>query len=169
KSESIPDDTTLDEILKQARRAAKDMLKMLNFEMDFLRQKKDGNTSLQFIVPGDGVIPRTSQTPVSLVLFIGKLNNGIGSLVGFRENKRNMSNQETNFVYQTYADETTVQYAESTLDFAKSGRDHRESEKSHKKEHRLKEVEETKEHLEKHMQDVNRNIPTLDGVNVSID
>ncbi|XP_011305817.1 bromodomain-containing protein 7 isoform X1 [Fopius arisanus] len=150
KFEAIPDDLTPDEILKQARGAAKaasDKLsvKRINSKMGFLRQKKDGTTSLQIIVHGDGIIPGTNQRPVSLGQLIGKLNHGTGSLAGFREDRRNMSKpvkplyygafgsyapsydstfasltkEETELVYSTYGDETAVQYAESILDFAK--------------------------------------------------
>ncbi|KAG7203201.1 hypothetical protein KM043_010307 [Ampulex compressa] len=192
KFEAIPDDLTPDEILKQARGAAKAAseklsLKRLNSKMGFLRQKKDGTTSLQIIVPGDGVIPGTNQRPVSLGQLIGKLNHGTGALAGFREDRRNMSKpEETDLVYQTYGDETAVQYAESILDFAKdcdytltmvddlldilTGGDHRKTKKFLEEKRRLKEEEEKIKHLlEKPMQDVNRNIPALERVKVDID
>lgn len=217
KFEAIPDDLTPEEILKQARGAAKTAseklsLKRLNSKMGFLRQKKDGTTSLQIIVPGDGVIPGTNQRPVSLGQLIGKLNHGTGALAGFREDRRNMSKpvkplyygafgsyapsydstfanltkEETDLVYQTYGDETAVQYAESILDFAKdcdytltmvddlldilTGGDHRKTKKFLEEKRRLKEEEEKIKHLlEKPMQDINRNIPSLDKVRVDID
>ncbi|KYN03653.1 PREDICTED: bromodomain-containing protein 7 isoform X2 [Cyphomyrmex costatus] len=217
KFEAIPDDLTPDEILKQARGAAKAAaeklsLKRVNSKMGFLRQKKDGTTSLQIIVPGDGIIPGTNQRPVSLGQLIGKLNHGTGALAGFREDRRNMSKpvkplyygafgsyapsydstfanltkEETDLVYQTYGDETAVQYAESILDFAKdcdytltmvddlldilTGGDHRKTKKFIEEKRRLKEEEEKIKHLlEKPMQDVNRNIPLLDKVKVDIE
>lgn len=217
KFEAIPDDLTPEEILKQARGAAKTAseklsLKRLNSKMGFLRQKKDGTTSLQIIVPGDGVIPGTNQRPVSLGQLIGKLNHGTGALAGFREDRRNMSKpvkplyygafgsyapsydstfanltkEETDLVYQTYGDETAVQYAESILDFAKdcdytltmvddlldilTGGDHRKTKKFLEEKRRLKEEEEKIKHLlEKPMQDINRNIPSLEKVRVDID
>ncbi|KAF7394769.1 bromodomain-containing protein 7 isoform X2 [Vespula maculifrons] len=217
KFEAIPDDLTPEEILKQARGAAKSAseklsLKRLNSKMGFLRQKKDGTTSLQIIVPGDGVIPGTNQRPVSLGQLIGKLNHGTGALAGFREDRRNMSKpvkplyygafgsyapsydstfanltkEETDLVYQTYGDETAVQYAESILDFAKdcdytltmvddlldilTGGDHRKTKKFLEEKRRLKEEEEKIKHLlEKPMQDINKNIPSLEKVRVDID
>ena len=83
KFEAIPDDLTPDEILKQAKSAAKAAAEKLNMKrygskMGFLRQKKDGTTSLQIIVPGDGVIPGTNQRPVSLGQLIGLLNLKFG-------------------------------------------------------------------------------------------
>ncbi|XP_071634667.1 bromodomain-containing protein 7 isoform X1 [Temnothorax longispinosus] len=217
KFEAIPDDLTPEEILKQARGAAKAAaeklsLKRVNSKMGFLRQKKDGTTSLQIIVPGDGIIPGTNQRPVSLGQLIGKLNHGTGALAGFREDRRNMSKpvkplyygafgsyapsydstfanltkEETDLVYQTYGDETAVQYAESILDFAKdcdytltmvddlldilTSGDHRKTKKFLEEKRRLKEEEEKIKHLlEKPLQDVNRNIPLLDNVKVDIE
>ncbi|KAI4483868.1 hypothetical protein M0802_013250 [Mischocyttarus mexicanus] len=216
KFEAIPDDLTPEEILKQARGAAKAAsdkltLKRLNSKMGFLRQKKDGTTSLQIIVPGDGVIPGTNQRPVSLGQLIGKLNHGTGALAGFREDRRNMSKpvkslyygpfgsyapsfdstfsnltkDETDLVYQTYGDETSVQYAQSILDFAKdcdytltmvddlldilTNGDHRQTKKLLDEKKRIKEEEEKIKHLlEKPMQDLNRNIP-LEKIQVDID
>lgn len=217
KFEAIPDDLTPEEILKQARGAAKTAaeklsLKRINSKMGFLRQKKDGTTSLQIIVPGDGIIPGTNQRPVSLGQLIGKLNHGTGALAGFREDRRNMSKpvkplyygafgsyapsydstfanltkEETDLVYQTYGDETAVQYAESILDFAKdcdytltmvddlldilTGGDHRKTKKFLEEKRRLREEEEKIKHLlEKPIQDVNRNIPLLEKVKVDME
>lgn len=217
KFEAIPDDLTPEEILKQARGAAKAAaeklsLKRVNSKMGFLRQKKDGTTSLQIIVPGDGIIPGTNQRPVSLGQLIGKLNHGTGVLAGFREDRRNMSKpvkplyygafgsyapsydstfanltkEETDLVYQTYGDETAVQYAESILDFAKdcdytltmvddlldilTGGDHRKTKKFLEEKRRLKEEEEKIQHLlEKPNQGANRNIPSLEKVKVDIE
>lgn len=217
KFEAIPDDLTPEEILKQARGAAKAAmeklsLKRANSKMGFLRQKKDGTTSLQIIVPGDGIIPGTNQRPVSLGQLIGKLSHGTGALAGFREDRRNMSKpvkplyygafgsyapsydstfsnltkEETDLVYQTYGDEAAVQYAESILDFAKdcdytltmvddlldilTGGDHRKTKKFLEEKRKLKEEEEKiKNILEKPIQDMNRNISSLDKVKVDIE
>ncbi|XP_029172830.1 bromodomain-containing protein 7 isoform X1 [Nylanderia fulva] len=217
KFEAIPDDLTPEEILKQARGAAKTAseklsLKRANSKMGFLRQKKDGTTSLQIIVPGDGIIPGTNQRPVSLGQLIGKLNHGTGALAGFREDRRNMSKpvkplyygafgsyapsfdstfsnltkEETDLVYQTYGDETAVQYAESILDFAKdcdytltmvddlldilTGGDHRKTKKFIDEKRKLREEEEKiKNILEKPIQDINRNISTLEKVKVDLE
>lgn len=217
KFEAIPDDLTPEEILKQARGAAKAAteklsLKRANSKMGFLRQKKDGTTSLQIIVPGDGIIPGTNQRPVSLGQLIGKLNHGTGVLAGFREDRRNMSKpvkplyygafgsyapsydstfsnltkEETDLVYQTYGDETAVQYAESILDFAKdcdytltmvddlldilTGGDHRKTKKFIEEKRKLREEEEKiKNILEKPIQDMNRNISSMDKVKVDIE
>lgn len=114
--------------------------------MGFLRQKKDGTTTLNILVGGDGVVPGTiNERPVSLGVLTGKISEGSGSLQGFREDRRNvvkpvkplyygafgtyapsfdstfanLSKEETDLVFTTYGSDTAVQYAESILDFAK--------------------------------------------------
>ncbi|XP_046619908.1 bromodomain-containing protein 7 [Neodiprion virginianus] len=215
--EAIPDDLTPDEILKQAQSAAKHAAEKLSFKrvnskMGFLRQKKDGTTSLQILVPGDGVIPGTNQRPVSLGQLIGKLSHGTGSLAGFREDRRNMSKpakplyygafgsyapsydstfanltkEETDLVFQTYGDETAVQYAESILDFAKdcdytltmvdnlldllTNGDHKKTKKFLEEKRRLREEEEKIKHLlEKPAQDGKGAEFSADKVKVDLD
>ncbi|KAJ9580096.1 hypothetical protein L9F63_004238 [Diploptera punctata] len=150
KFEAIPDDLTPEEILEQAQRAAQAAaerltLKRPNTNLGFLRQQKDGSTSLSILVPGEGVTPGTNERPISLGLLTGKLTHGTGQLQGFREDRRNLAKtvkplyygafgsyapsydstfanltkEESDLVYQTYGDETCVQYAESILDFSK--------------------------------------------------
>lgn len=218
KFEAVPDDMTPEEILQQAQNAAKAAadklsLKRASSKMGFLRQKKDGSTSLQIIVPGDGVIPGTNQRPVSLGQLIGKLSHGTGSLAGFRDDRRNMSKpvkplyygafgsyapsydstfsnltkEESDLVYQTYGDETAVQYAESILDFAKdcdytltmvddlldilTNGEHRKTKDLLDEKRRLKEEEDKIKHLlEKPVQDINSNISTTtEKIKVDVD
>ncbi|XP_047000095.1 bromodomain-containing protein 7 isoform X1 [Schistocerca americana] len=150
KFEAIQDDMTPEEILEQAQKAAQaaaDRLSMkrVNTKMGFLRQNKDGSTSLAILVPNDGIAPGTNERPISLGMLSGKLSHGTGQLQGFREDRRNiakgvkplyygafgsyapsydstfanLTKEETELIYQTYGDETAVQYAESILDFAK--------------------------------------------------
>lgn len=150
KFEAIPDDLTPEEILEQAQRAAQAAaerltLKRPNTNLGFLRQQKDGSTSLSVLVPGEGVTPGTNERPISLGMLTGKLTHGTGQLQGFREDRRNLAKtvkplyygafgsyapsydstfanltkEESDLVYQTYGDETCVQYAESILDFSK--------------------------------------------------
>ncbi|XP_063225828.1 bromodomain-containing protein 7 isoform X2 [Bacillus rossius redtenbacheri] len=150
KFEPIPDDLTPEEILEQAQRAAQSAaqrlsLKRAGAKMGFLRQRKDGTTSLAIVVPNDGVTPGTNERPISLGMLCGKLTHGTGQLQGFREDRRNLAKtvkplyygafgsyapsydstfanltkEETDLIYQTYGDETAVKYAESILDFSK--------------------------------------------------
>ncbi|XP_046389290.1 uncharacterized protein LOC124158139 isoform X2 [Ischnura elegans] len=150
KLEAISDDMSPEDIIAQAKRAAanaahKLSLKRAGAKMGFLRQRRDGTTSLAILIPGDGVAPGTNEKPVSLGSLVGKLTHGTGQLQGFREDRRNaaktvkplyygsfgsyapsydstfanLTKEESDLVYSTYGDETAVQYAESILDFAK--------------------------------------------------
>uniref|UniRef100_A0A8D8USP4 Bromodomain-containing protein 7 n=1 Tax=Cacopsylla melanoneura TaxID=428564 RepID=A0A8D8USP4_9HEMI len=150
KFEPIPDDLSPAEILKQVQNAARDASnklshKKIQTKMGYLRQKKDGTTSLAILVPGDHVDSETNERPVSLGNLVGKLNHGTGSLQGFREDRRNLSKsvkplyygafgsyapsydstfanltkEESDLLQETYGDEPAVQYAESILNFAK--------------------------------------------------
>lgn len=150
KFEAIPDDLTPEEILEQVQKAgqiaaAKLASRKPKTAMGFLRQRTDGTTSLNILVPGEGIDMERKEKAVSLGTLTGKLSHGTGQLQGFREDRRNMaktvkplyygafgsyapshdstfsnlSKEESDLVYQTYGDEATVQYAESILDFAK--------------------------------------------------
>ncbi|XP_065332876.1 bromodomain-containing protein 7 isoform X2 [Cloeon dipterum] len=114
-------------------------------KMGFLRTNKDGTTSLAILCGNNGVLPGTNEQPMTLGSLAGKIPHGTGQLAGFREDKRNFSKlvkplyygafgsyapsydstfanltkEESDLVYQTYGDETGVQYAESILDFAR--------------------------------------------------
>ncbi|KAL1449339.1 hypothetical protein WDU94_000532 [Cyamophila willieti] len=150
KFEPVPDDLSPAEILKQVQNAARDASnklshKKIQTKMGYLRQKKDGTTSLAILVPGDHVDNETNERPVSLGNLVGKLNHGTGSLQGFREDRRNLAKsvkplyygafgsyapsydstfanltkEESDLLQETYGDEPAVQYAESILNFAK--------------------------------------------------
>ncbi|XP_025423344.1 bromodomain-containing protein 7 [Sipha flava] len=148
KFEAIPDNLTPDEILKQAQNASKTASEKLltkNNKMGFLKQQNNGSTSLSILVPNDGINPETGERPVLLGSLIGKLNHGVGSIPGFREDRRNMvktvkplyygafgsyaptydstfanlTKDESDLVLRTYGDEASAQYAESILNFTK--------------------------------------------------
>jgi len=57
----------------------------------FIRQTKDGSTSLSILPPGEGIIPGTEKDrPISLGHLIGRVRVGTSYLYGFREDKRNI-------------------------------------------------------------------------------
>ncbi|KAL1449340.1 hypothetical protein WDU94_000532 [Cyamophila willieti] len=77
KFEPVPDDLSPAEILKQVQNAARDASnklshKKIQTKMGYLRQKKDGTTSLAILVPGDHVDNETNERPVSLGNLVGK-------------------------------------------------------------------------------------------------
>ncbi|XP_065202284.1 bromodomain-containing protein 7 [Planococcus citri] len=189
KFESMTQDYSPDEILAQAKNAAKLAAEKLakkkpSMEMGFLRQKEDGTTTLAIIVPNDGIDKKTRERPVLLGSLIGKLSHGSGSVQGFREDKRNfvktvkplyygafgsyapsydstfanLTKEESQLLFQTYGDESAVQYAESVLNFSRdsdyvttmvdnlldimTGGDHRKTKKILEEKKKLREEEE---------------------------
>lgn len=60
-------------------------------QMGYLKQKKDGTTTLNIIVPNDGAIAGTNERPIALGSLIGKLQLGTGQLQGFKEDRRNIA------------------------------------------------------------------------------
>ncbi|XP_054278438.1 bromodomain-containing protein 7-like isoform X2 [Macrosteles quadrilineatus] len=143
KFEAIPDDLTPDEVLEQTRKAAQKVRQRLDLKK--VNTKRDGTTSLAILVPTEGLDPESNERPVCLGQLLGKIQHGSGTLQGFREDRRNMSKsvkplyygafgsyapsydstfanlskEESDLVFQTYGDDTAVQYAESILNFAK--------------------------------------------------
>lgn len=134
-------------MLAQAQNAAKAAQKRLAArpnasKMGFLRQNKDGTTSMRIIVDAENKNP---ERVVSLGAFTGKLQQGTGQLQGFREDRRNnaktvkpinygqfcsfapifdsrfstLSKEESELVLSTYGDETGTEYAGSIMSFSK--------------------------------------------------
>jgi len=149
--DALPDDMTPDEILEQVQEASQLAASKLdsihpNAKMGFLRQRKDGTTSLAILTPCDsGTVPGTTEVPVTLGALTGKIQQGTGQLAGFREDRRNLvkpikslyygpygsyapsydstfanlTKEESDMVLTTYGHETGVPYAESILDFVR--------------------------------------------------
>lgn len=110
--------------------------------MGFLRQNKDGTTSMRIIIDTENKNP---ERVVALGTFTGKLQQGTGQLQGFREDRRNnakivkslnygqfcsfapifdsrfsnLSKEESELVLSTYGDETGSEYAGSIMSFSK--------------------------------------------------
>ena len=58
--------------------------------MGFLRQRKDGTTSLTVLTPCQGIAPGSQDQPVSLGALSGKLTSGTTHLMGLKDEKRNL-------------------------------------------------------------------------------
>ncbi|XP_023294615.2 bromodomain-containing protein 7 [Lucilia cuprina] len=141
------DDLTSEEILAQVQGAAQAAKKRLSakeraHKMGFLRQNKDGSTSLNLLTKDENEGP---EKVVSLGDLVGKLKKGSGQVQGYREDKRNeaklvkplnygpfasfapifdsrfstLNKDETQLVLETYGDATSTEYAESILQFTK--------------------------------------------------
>uniref|UniRef100_A0A1A9VME5 Bromo domain-containing protein n=1 Tax=Glossina austeni TaxID=7395 RepID=A0A1A9VME5_GLOAU len=145
--EPYVDDLTSEEILAQVQGAAQAAKKRLTtkeraHKMGFLRQNKDGSTSLNFLIKDENEGP---EKVVNLGELVGKLQKGSGQVHSYRDDKRNeaklvktlhygpfssfaptfdsrfatLNKEETQFVMQTYGDATSTEYAESILQFTK--------------------------------------------------
>ncbi|XP_053959226.1 bromodomain-containing protein 7 [Anastrepha ludens] len=143
--EPYVDDLTSEEILAQVQGAARAAKKRLSAKekahrMGFLRQNRDGTTSLNVLIKDENEGP---EKVVSLGELVGKLQSGSGQLLSSREDKRNevkmvkplnygafasfapsfdsrfsnLSREETQLVMRTYGDATSTEYAESILQF----------------------------------------------------
>lgn len=89
--EPFVDELTAEEVLDQVKNAAAKAQKAISerkkaAKMGFLRQKKDGTTSMQILVDIENSCP---ERIVSIGTIAGKLQNGTGQLHGFREDRRN--------------------------------------------------------------------------------
>ncbi|KFM63903.1 Bromodomain-containing protein 7, partial [Stegodyphus mimosarum] len=135
-----------EEILQQAQRAAKAAanrltLKRPNSKFGFLRQNENGTTTLAIIHPKSG----DREMKVNLEMLTGKVSQGTGTIVGFKEDSKNiikpvhytsygsyssyaphydstfsnLSKEESDLVLSTYGDELGLQYADSLTSFAK--------------------------------------------------
>uniref|UniRef100_A0A8D8IIV7 Bromodomain-containing protein 7 n=1 Tax=Culex pipiens TaxID=7175 RepID=A0A8D8IIV7_CULPI len=147
KFEPFVDDLTAEEVLAQVQSAAmnartKLLKKKSANRMGFLRQLKNGTTSMSILIDGENNAP---EKVVSLEAFTGKLQYGTAQLQGFREDRRNyaktikplnygafssfaptfdsrfsnLSKQESELVLNTYGDETGADYAESIMKYTK--------------------------------------------------
>lgn len=143
--EPYVDDMTPEEILSQVQNAA--TAKRLTAQqkankMGFLRQNKDGTTSMKILLRNENDGP---ERVVLLGEMVGKLKEGTGQLIGHREDPRNkakmvkplnygsfssfapifdsrfsnLSKEESELVRQTYGDEESADYAESIMEFTK--------------------------------------------------
>ncbi|XP_060077023.1 bromodomain-containing protein 7-like [Ylistrum balloti] len=92
--EALPDNLTPEEILAQAKAAAKDAADILTLrkpdsKFGFLRQREDGSTTLNIMNPeNDGTVSETERV-VNLGSLIGRLTSGTGVLSSYKEDKRN--------------------------------------------------------------------------------
>lgn len=102
--EPYVDDLTPEEILAQVQNASSKVKKKMSerkkaCKMGFLRQKKDGTTSMQILVDVENSCP---ERIVSLGAFTGKLQIGTAQLQSFREDRRNNAKIVKPLNYGTY-------------------------------------------------------------------
>uniref|UniRef100_A0A1B0DRE2 Uncharacterized protein n=1 Tax=Phlebotomus papatasi TaxID=29031 RepID=A0A1B0DRE2_PHLPP len=148
--EPFMDDLSPDEVLAQVQKAARNaksrvFTRQRAHKMGFLRQHKDGTTSMKILLDSEGKCSGQERL-ISLGAFTGRLKQGTGQIQGIREDRRNLakavkplnygafssfapifdsrfanlSKEESQMVLSTYGDETGAQYAESILEFTKN-------------------------------------------------
>ncbi|XP_015910234.1 bromodomain-containing protein 7 [Parasteatoda tepidariorum] len=145
-AEDDDDDISPEEILQQAQKAAKAAadrltLKRPNCKFGFLRQNENGTTTLSIIHPKAG----DREMKVNLEMLTGKITQGTGTIVGFKEDSKNiikpvhytnygpyssyaphydstfsnLSKEDSDLVLSTYGDDLGLQYADSLTSFAR--------------------------------------------------
>ncbi|KAL7741452.1 hypothetical protein ACLKA6_000777 [Drosophila palustris] len=145
--EPYVDDLTSEEILAQVQGAAQQAKQRVSakqraHKMGFLRQHKDGTTTLNLLIRDENEGPEKVVTIGDLV---GKLPSGSGQIHGIHTDQRNtvkpvkpmnygpfasfaptfdsrfstLSAEETQLVLHTYGDASSAEYAESILQFTK--------------------------------------------------
>lgn len=139
------DDMTPEEILNQVQSAANSKrvsAQQKARKMGFLRQNKDGTTSMRLLLRNENDGP---ERVVTLGEMVGKLKEGTGQMIGLREDIRNkarlvkplnygsfasfapvfdsrfsnLSKEESELVQQTYGSKDSADYAHSIMEFTK--------------------------------------------------
>ncbi|KAM9765499.1 bromodomain-containing protein 7 [Menidia menidia] len=117
--------------------------RVLQSELDFVRRKSDGSTTLAILNPADPSAGDVGYCPVKLGMMSTRLQNGVNTLPGFREDKRNritpvsylnygpftsyaptydssfanISKDDSDLVYCFYGEESSLQGSDSLSDF----------------------------------------------------
>ncbi|XP_034041941.1 bromodomain-containing protein 7 isoform X2 [Thalassophryne amazonica] len=113
--------------------------RVLQSDLEFTRQKVDGSTTLAILNPADPSVGDAGYCPVKLGMMFNRLQSGVNTLQGFREDKRNritpvsyvnygpftsyapaydssfanVSKDESDLIYSFYGEESSLQGSES--------------------------------------------------------
>ncbi|NP_001135244.1 bromodomain-containing protein 7 [Salmo salar] len=122
----------------------------LESELDFERRKSDGSTTLAILNPVDLVAGDVGYCPVKLGMMSNRLQSGINTLQGFKEDKRNMvtpvsymnygpytsyapaydssfaniGKEDSDLIYSFYGEEASLQGSESLSEFLSKSEEH---------------------------------------------
>ncbi|KAF5904420.1 bromodomain-containing protein 7 isoform X1, partial [Clarias magur] len=122
----------------------------LQCEIGFGRRKSDGTTTLGIVNPADLSAGDPGYCPVKLGMMGGRLQAGVNTLQGFKEDKRNriipvmymnygpfssyaptydssfanISKEDSDLIYSCYGDESSLQGSESAADFLAKSEEH---------------------------------------------
>lgn len=122
----------------------------LESELDFERRKSDGSTTLAILNPVELVAGDVGYCPVKLGMMSNRLQSGINTLQGFKEDKRNMvtpvsymnygpytsyapaydssfaniGKEDSDLIYSFYGEEASLQGSESLSEFLSKSEEH---------------------------------------------
>uniref|UniRef100_UPI0037E873AF bromodomain-containing protein 7 isoform X3 n=1 Tax=Semicossyphus pulcher TaxID=241346 RepID=UPI0037E873AF len=140
KDEAAKAEKELEEIRKViAESGGKLSNRLLQSELEFARRKSDGSTTLAILNPADPSVGDAGYCPVKLGMMSNRLQSGVNSLPGFREDKRNritpvsyinygpftsyaptydssfanVSKEDSDLIYSSYGEEASLQGSDS--------------------------------------------------------
>uniref|UniRef100_A0AAX7USK7 Bromo domain-containing protein n=1 Tax=Astatotilapia calliptera TaxID=8154 RepID=A0AAX7USK7_ASTCA len=117
--------------------------RVLQSDLEFARRKSDGSTTLAILNPADPSAGDVGYCPVKLGMMSNRLQSGVNTLQGFREDKRNritpvsymnygpftsyaptydssfanISKEDSDLIYSLYGDESSLQGSDSLSEF----------------------------------------------------
>ncbi|XP_024150708.1 bromodomain-containing protein 7 [Oryzias melastigma] len=144
KDEAANAEKELEEICKViAESGGKLSNRVLQCELEFVRRKSDGSTTLGILNPADPSVGDAGYCPVKLGMMSYRLQNGVNCLQSFREDKRNritpvsylnygpftsyaptydssfsnVSKDNSDLIYSLYGEESSLQGSDSLSEF----------------------------------------------------
>ncbi|XP_035538036.1 bromodomain-containing protein 7 isoform X2 [Morone saxatilis] len=144
KDEAAKAEKELEEIRKViAESGGKLSNRMLQCDLEFARRKCDGSTTLAILNPADPSVGDVGYCPVKLGMMSNRLQSGVNTLQGFREDKRNritqvtyinygpftsyaptydssfanISKEDSDLIYSSYGEEASLQGSDSLSEF----------------------------------------------------
>uniref|UniRef100_A0A671WMN0 Bromodomain containing 7 n=1 Tax=Sparus aurata TaxID=8175 RepID=A0A671WMN0_SPAAU len=117
--------------------------RVLQCDLEFARRKSDGSTTLAILNPAEPSVGDAGYCPVKLGMMSNRLQSGVNTLQGFREDKRNrvtqvsyinygpftsyaptydssfanISKEESDLIYSSYGDESSPRGSDSLTEF----------------------------------------------------
>ncbi|XP_041791991.1 bromodomain-containing protein 7 isoform X2 [Chelmon rostratus] len=117
--------------------------RVLQCDFEFARRKSDGSTTLAILNPADPSVGDVGYCPVKLGMMSNRLQSGVNTLQGFREDKRNritqvsyitygpftsyaptydssfanISKEDSDLIYSFYGEESSLQGSDSLSEF----------------------------------------------------
>ncbi|XP_076604191.1 bromodomain-containing protein 7 isoform X2 [Chaetodon auriga] len=140
KDEAAKAEKELEEIRKViAESGGKLSNRVLQCDLEFGRRKSDGSTTLAILNPADPSVGDVGYCPVKLGMMSNRLQSGVNTLQGFREDKRNritqvsyisygpftsyaptydssfanISKEDSDLIYSSYGEESSLQGSDS--------------------------------------------------------